>query len=49
MKKNKKSFREKRMRSFSICLIKIFEGENRKNGEKIVFEKIVIENFVNVL
>lgn len=31
-----------------MCLIKIPEGEKRKNGEEIVFEKIVTENFANV-
>lgn len=47
--KKKKSSREKRMRRSSVCLIKIPEGEKRKNGEEIVFEKIVTENFANVL
>lgn len=37
------------MRKPSICLIKIPEGDNRKSEEKIVFKKIIAENFQNVL
>lgn len=33
------------MKNSSICLIRISEGENRKNGREDIFEEVMNENF----
>ena len=50
MKRNEDSLRDlwENIKCTNICIIGVWEGEEREKGPEKIFEKIIVENFPNM-